>query len=412
MPDSEAQPAHFLAYGNSNQAVLRSEATRSAYDGISIPGTIATYFQQATGGFVLALNKPYFLDPRTPLFQCNPDKIRASFYTLSSALGPEIEGAVSRAGSGSANLWNEVRSSYRPRSAATSWLDYQRQYVAESSERLDHYSHLIGRPLSHVQRPHFFTNPYWMSDGIHSEGWGMTHDTIVEMVEMLEPTDVLVPIVAWHRSRDADWGTLRSMILQIRDLGLSRVFVWVDSFREQEEPAEELRNLRDVVVFSRNSGVSLGMLYGGYFSLLLGAAGLWAFGNGVGYSENRAFPELPSTGAPPPRYYMYRLHCYLPADTASQLLTLGLEINLDVPSEHRTLVPHEDPAALDYKDLMTHFVLARGAELTASSGRSMQELSDELYSTADHIESHPRSSRLVKNVDYLRRWAEVLMSSD
>ncbi|MDE2769232.1 MAG: hypothetical protein OXI70_14195, partial [Chloroflexota bacterium] len=226
-------PAHLLAYGHSNQSTFRTPTIQDAYDAVVVPGTIATYYQQATGGFVLALNRPYFIDPRTPLFQQNliGQEIRASFYTLSSAHGPTIENAVDEASGGDIELWDTIIDSYDPAEVADSWLYYQRYYVQDSSDRLDHYATLVGRPLDIPRQPSFLTNPYWMSETTNSIEWSMTFDTIVEMHDRLEEGERMMPIIAWKRTQPDSWRDLDRMVREVRDVGFQQLLVWIDSFR-------------------------------------------------------------------------------------------------------------------------------------------------------------------------------------
>ena len=403
-------PAHILAYGHSNQTTFRDSSIQGAYDAIAVPGTIATYYQQATGGFVLALRRPYFIDPRTPLFQqdLQNEQIRASFYTLSCAHGPKIEIAVDRAGRGLARLWADIRSTYDEKEAALSWLDYQRGYVGGSSQKLQHYEKLVGRTLGNPQQPAFYTNPYWMADGVNSPEWTMTYRTIVEMHRLLRDDESIVPIVTTKRVGNQAWHALDHMIESVCEMdGVNTVLVWIDGFRELEESVDQLRALKELVLDKASKGIQIGMLYGGYFSVALGKSGLWAFGNGVGYSESRSFPELPSTGAPPPRYYLYGLHRYIQPDIASRLLRNDPSGRLQMPVQLRHHFANQDPTALSYHELMTHFVLSRGAEIKQSSGFSIFDLRKELTDTANYIDANPLLSALV-STDHLRSWSLAL----
>lgn len=74
-----------------------------------------------------------------------------------------------------------------------------------------------------------------------------------------------------------------------------------------------------------SSGVELVNLYGGFFSICMYHAGLWGFNNGLGYSESRDWPQLEATGAAPARYYVPRLHAYLPVGTAQALIEVEPE---------------------------------------------------------------------------------------
>ncbi len=402
------KPAHLLAYGHSNQATFRHQSVQTCYDVISVPGTIATYYQQATGGFVIALNKPYFIDPRTPLFQqdLQGDEIRASFYTLASAHGPNIESAVDGASTRGTGLWEEIRKTYDPTETAERWLEYQRTYVQGSSDKLDHYSKLIGKTLSHPKSPAFLTNPYWMSESVSSEAWHMTRDTIVAINSKVNSDERLIPIIAWRRPVSNKWSALHRILDDIHAVGIDDILLWIDNYRELDEAVDQLRELRNTVSTYHSKGVRIGMLYGGYFSLLLGKVGLWAFGNGVGYSEYRAFPELPATGAPPARYYVYGLHRYHQRDVAAQLSVITNN-KFRIPVHLNSPLASKDPASLSYHELMTHFVISRGAEIETVDAFDLADLRDELVGTADFVESNSQLSRLVE-VRYLRRWAEAL----
>jgi len=399
-----ARPKHFLAFGHSNQATFRRPDIQDCFDGVSVPGTIATYFRQGTGGFVIALDKPYFLDPRTPVFQSSLATIKASFCTLAEAHGAATTDALTRSKASEVDLWETIRDAYDADEAASSWLRYQRDYVGTSSEKLDYYADLIGTDISsdNSQGPTYITAPYWMSTSIRTVEWAMSHATIECTLRSLRSGEDFVPIVAWNRPPSKDWSLLVEMLSDLRRLGIRKVLLWVNNYRELYEPVDQLRNLRTVVSDCAHDGIHIGMLYGGYYSLALTCAGLWAFSNGVGYSESRAFPELSSSGAPPPRYYLVGLHRYLQQAIASRVVADDPNQVLDLPER-----VGKDPAALQPNDLMAHFVHARGAELRSTEGVTKRELVDKLIETADYVESRPRASDLV-DVIHLRNWAAAL----
>src|SRR5438876_8615571 len=85
---------HFLAYGHADQDFFRGQT--DLYDGLTIPGTVAAFYQQGAGGFVLAQRKPYFIDPRTPVFQAkfSPGKLRSSHWALAEIHGPAFRRKV------------------------------------------------------------------------------------------------------------------------------------------------------------------------------------------------------------------------------------------------------------------------------------------------------------------------------
>src|SRR5438067_1190570 len=82
--------AHYLSYGATDQQTLRDLA--GSYDGLVVPGTIAAYQRQGTGGFVLSLSAtaaapPYVIDPRFPLFQQRLQAPKQSHFALASLFG-------------------------------------------------------------------------------------------------------------------------------------------------------------------------------------------------------------------------------------------------------------------------------------------------------------------------------------
>ena len=64
------QFSHYLSYGASDQKTVVD--LRDVYNGILVPGTVAAFQREGTGGFVLSLSAadsiPYVIDPRSPLF--------------------------------------------------------------------------------------------------------------------------------------------------------------------------------------------------------------------------------------------------------------------------------------------------------------------------------------------------------
>ena len=65
---------------------------REEYEGILVPGTVAAFQKEGTGGFVLALSAstaqiPYVIDPRSPLFQQPLPKPKKSHQSLKHILG-------------------------------------------------------------------------------------------------------------------------------------------------------------------------------------------------------------------------------------------------------------------------------------------------------------------------------------
>src|SRR6266511_1278969 len=86
--------SHYLSYGATDQQTVRD--LTGAYNGLVVPGTVAAFQRQGTGGFVLALSATqaaakYVIDPRFPLFQQPLSQPKKSHFALADLLGvPEL----------------------------------------------------------------------------------------------------------------------------------------------------------------------------------------------------------------------------------------------------------------------------------------------------------------------------------
>src|SRR6266550_8618157 len=81
---------HFLAYGHSDQVTFRASAVQASFDYLTVPGTVAAFYPEATAAFVLTSGVEYVVDPRTPLFQGYMAAPRASHYALADWHGIRV----------------------------------------------------------------------------------------------------------------------------------------------------------------------------------------------------------------------------------------------------------------------------------------------------------------------------------
>src|SRR3954471_2593944 len=86
----EKKFSHYLSYGPADQHTVRE--LRDSFDGLLVPGTVAAFQLEGTGGFVLALSAteshtPYIIDPRSPLFQQDIEEPKRAHEALKAILG-------------------------------------------------------------------------------------------------------------------------------------------------------------------------------------------------------------------------------------------------------------------------------------------------------------------------------------
>lgn len=399
---------HFLAYGNSDQASFRDPLVRGSFDLMTVPGTIAAYYAEATAAFVLSSELNYIIDPRTPLFQGLIKEPRASHLSLAAAISPRLVDLFGQA-DGEIRFGAEVYTPDVIDELVSRTLAFERDYGGRANQiqtKLERYQRLLAEArgefaiygaIDKGQPPTFVLAPYFVC-GTDDE-WGRIMQDI------------------WQRcSEDVDHGDVSAVAacvsvdalerkLQLIPEGLSSTtFFWVSAFDERKVAERDMRRLWSIVS-TWHPRRRLVNLYGGFFSICLHYAGLWGFNNGLGYSESRDWPELPTTGAAPARYYIPRLHTYT-SQAAAQLL-VDRAPSFRCPCEvcrGRSIVE------LSYFELKQHFALTRRDEIaTVHEGEALQ--------VADLLESAAADYRAASEdfpggfgipIGHLARWAAVL----
>lgn len=352
--------AHFLAFGVSDQRTLISLA--GEYDGMIVPGTTAAYQSDPTRGFVLSLNAaeklPYAIDSRFPLFQTYLPTPKPSHLLLADILG------LKRPAGGERWLTGETVSDDSLRQIAGNWISFNNKFVDVQPAKFEKYARRLKRPLPQIDAsgPRWILPPYLMKDGDHADALDLSQRLWQFSVEVAEPLGLrerLRRVVAV-----TDPGELESAVLAT---GESEVLVWVSNLDEtkidsHDRLVEYGRSLEAI----HKSDVSPFALYGGFFSVMLRSVGLVGASHGIGQSEHRDHVELKTSGAAPPRFYVTRLHRYIPRDLASDLWRRKPNL---IDSGYTGYVSR-DPGEFDYHELMEHSVQARQHEIRESLDRT------------------------------------------
>ena len=199
---------HFLAYGNSDQASFRDPAVRGSFDVLTIPGTIASYYPDATAAFVLSCEKPYIIDPRTPLFQDRLDSPRASHLTLADWGGPSLR--------------SQLDSLDEPRFPPTFYSDQvigeivsgmiamQRNYATRRgavSTKIDRYRRLLATALSQEfeevglesNPPSYILAPYFASRTMDDQWWSVQERIWIACLNDSDPSKVSPVVAIGHK---------------------------------------------------------------------------------------------------------------------------------------------------------------------------------------------------------------------
>lgn len=408
---------HLLAYGNSDQASFRDLEVRECFDLVTVPSTIASYYSDATAAFVLSSRLEYMIEPRTPLFQEILREPRASHYTLASEMGDAVDSHLNdeseSVDGNSVYFPPDFYSDNVCREMVGSMVSFQRQYGGRAEQitaKLDRYRKLLEKATgdsSATERddekrgPTYVLCPYFAVQSFSDEWWGVM-GRVWNAAWQLDNPETISPVVSM-----SNVSLLRDAIDSVPNALSSTVFFWIPGFDEKRAELHKLNQLRSVVADLQDN-YKLINLYGGYFSILLGKFGLFGFNNGLGYSESRDWPTLDSTGAAPARYYLRKLHAYVPTATATAIVETDstFACSCSVCSSGRL------PNDLSYHELKRHFALARAWEMKDVERTDLPDLCGTLR--ADSIRCDNLRNRLPSSLriptGHLSRWAEALES--
>lgn len=414
---------HFMAYGNSDQASFRNSTVRSAFDVMTVPGTIASYYQEATVAFVLSSQLDYLIDPRSPLFQGDIGEPRASHITLAEWHGPTVHSAVSR---GNATLGPAFYTPAVVKELVTEIVERQRSYASHApvvKKKLDRYAALLAEamqqqgaptPTTNAKSPYAVLAPYFAVSGT-SDPWWAVVQAVWAAASTLSRSDEIIPVVCLdgRPKENADGVAALAEVLPLIPSSLSNIaFFWVTNFDERKVSETQLRDLWNVIA-ERPDGRQLINLYGGFFSICLRHAGLRGFGNGLTYSESRDWPALASTGAAPPRYYVRDLHVFTSPAVAAVLESVDPSFACFCDACVDWRATGQSIASLPYHDLKRHFAVARKWELDLTAAVPLAEIADRLESARNRVVA-ARAGNIVLDslpaLEYLTRWAAVLRS--
>lgn len=397
--------AHYLGYLSTDQETFRSLAGK--YTGIVVPGTIAAWQEQGTGGFVLTLSAtddspPYVIDPRFPLFQQSLAQAKASHTALAEIFGdrdlvqvghtPEPGDFDDARLTRLAAEWAEFCSEYDEVPSAKTFEKYARRLeedISTSAERV---------------KPEAVLPPYFAVEGVDDPWWERSQKLFELTCDAVEGMPVYQVVCV-----DGIWAL--ADVLRDTDAD-SPAVVWVSNLNELKATHEELVEYRNTIEEASARGQSTFALYGGFFSVLLRGVGLCGSAHGVGFGEHRDWRELPNSGAPPARFYVRRAHRFFTVDAAQQLF----QIDPALTSCECDYCGNAAPGSLEYHDLMKHSVACREEEIRSFKDISLANAAEVLRVDHEAMATQvaqadllPRiQERLIDGFTHMSRWADAI----
>lgn len=395
--------SHYLAYLATDQETYLD--LRGQYDGLLVPGTIAAWQRQGTGGFVLSLSAaagspPYVIDPRFPLFQQALRSPKQSHIALAEIFGDL--GLVQTEDPPFAEQFDVERLA----EIAQRWVEFNTQYGETSNQNFDKYAKRLEEEppkAANAQAPAAILAPYFVARSSDDPWWARSTILHEKTCQAADGKTCFRVVAA------DDVNALDGLLADTKD---KEVIVWVSALDEHKAVTAELTAYRGALAAASARGQHAFALYGGFFSVLQASAGLVGAAHGVGFSEHRDWHELPRSGAPQARFYMRRWHRYVQVDFAQTIWNQDPDLCW-CSCEH---CGDSGPNTMSYHDLMKHSVACRKEEIDQwsgiSAGAAAHALGEEHKASVDRIEELELlpnvRKRALELVSHLHRWAEAL----
>jgi hypothetical protein len=395
--------SHYLAYLSTDQETFRE--LRDTYTGVLVPGTIAAWQRQGTGGFVLTLSAtadapPYMIDPRFPLFQQFLEEPKVSHLALAELFQ---DSALIRSSAPTPDQFTEDRIAR----LGKAWAEFNSGYDTTSNEKFDKYAERLGEPVTpeYAQGPEAMLAPYFACDGTDDPWWPKS-------TQLFEQTNAAaadgMPCIRVVCACDS--AALDSLLEDVG--GPEQLAIWVSGLNEHKAKAFELVDYRWAISDADARGQEVFALYGGFFSVLLGTEGLRGAAHGVGFGEHRDWLELSESGAPPARFYLRRVHRYVMQDLAQ----VWFDLDPDLTKCPCPFCDGRPPLALEYHELMEHSVWCRAEEIKMWHGGDLSEAADALEQEYEALMQTIGQAPLPKQIrkrslqtlEHLPVWVEAL----
>jgi len=392
--------SHYLAYGATDQRTALELA--GSYDGLLVPGTVAAFQREGTGGFILSLSATeaaprYVIDPRFPLFQQDLRTPKKSHEALAELLGDP--GLVTDIPPTPQDFPSD-----RIRRIAEHWVEFNTEYRDSTRRKFDKYAERLGEVVVEeaAQGPEAVIALYTVAMGVNDPWWGVSKELFVACSQATREDCIRVVAGAGPHS-------LTDLLDDVTD---ERLAVWVSGLEELNLLPGDLAAYGSAIGRAARSGRRVFALYGGFFHVLLGTIGLAGCSHGIGYGEYRNWLELPKSGPPPARYYLRQVHRYVSQELAYQLYLHDRSM-AECDCEECDGQP---PIALGYHDLMKHSVRARASEIAEWGSLEAAEAAEKLESEQRVFERKLDATSLPpflrsqaeRSCDHLPRWAAAI----
>lgn len=326
---------HILRYGTNADQKYFDGDFESCYNTVAInanmiassPNTLALFVGKKT------INKPFFIDPISHLFQHSQSYIsgasggikRSIDNLISSYVKDIIEDELD-----TQEKYDFVKSIIKSDNITDEFitdftrniLSYQENLVSNGNKSIADYTKYVDfakeedpsqKDLQIHQKPEFLVAPYFYID---EESWLEKNILFLEKAKSLASDDQKVFAQIVISKRVFDKGLLNTndlldkIIEKYKNSSADGFLLWVDDHSEHEEISESLQKYKGIIEGLYSDEKPVYSLYGGFFSICLSNKELKALSgvsHGMEYGESREVVPV-GGGIPVAKYYFYPLH--------------------------------------------------------------------------------------------------------
>jgi hypothetical protein len=327
-------PKHILRYGTNADQKYFSGDFEQCYDLIAINAHMIAFSPNALALFVgrQTINKAFFIDPITHLFQHSPSYIS----NPSGEIKKSIVNLISKYSIGivdeevsADDAYNQIKRSLRAgtidngfiRKFTENVLAYQENFINEKKDAQDYGKYVeFAREedpslasLEIHQRPEFLVAPYFY---LEEDNWLSKNLSLITLAKELRPdVPVYAQVVINKKILERNLinnedSAFDSIINSYKESNADGFLIWIDGYSEHEELSESLSKYTQALSTLRESDKPVHTLYGSYFSILLTHQKyniLQGVAHGLEYGEAREVVPV-GGGVPTAKFYFYPLH--------------------------------------------------------------------------------------------------------
>jgi len=425
-----AAPDLWIRLGSAQeQAAL--DSYKNTYHGLVVPAHILVWGRTWVTTLLSRLSKPFIVDPMTYIFSQNSEliegekEVKKSYGTLLQFYPRDFAKIVRRRPIRPTDFLGDGGNQTRLlRDFASRVVDLEldvERSKSPSQTSLSKYQRMLGEsPPPGGLEPRSVVCPYFHFTDV-DDPWYEVNKALVRETLRTKTRPKAEAVIATTSSgiKTAEWDRIR------RDFrGVAGFVLWVSAESEAKRGEEELRALKIAAKALSVGGLQVHLMYGGYYSLCLGAVGATRVTSGLGYGESKVVTSKPTGGGFPARYYLDLLKLQIGVTEVRAFLSDQPSLLCDCPicAEVRQLAgikPGGKPTTrqleeffnhLDDDALKGHFLHSRHRELQTIGRSSLVKL-------VNQLENLYESSARLKVGDYglsskhLETWAKALKPS-